>query len=266
MEMAHPENPERNSHQPVVVAIGTWCIFIVLNVLLHGTIPFALGRDLRPWIASVPHDVLYHLIIYALLFLVTPVVLVKGWNVVKQPGFLFPLLCAVVAITLRPFVSYTPALVVLVVAYLHWKFDLSGLGIRSSGWRGDLAAIVLIGLIVMVPVLLQPPPHSLSPGRGLLAGLERWFSNPASSVENLFYFGFLAERLSYKFGRWLTPFIIGLMYTIHEMCNPEYWYELMQFPLVFVGVTLLTVIYLWRGSVAVIWLGDGLGRALRGSF
>jgi hypothetical protein len=81
-------------------------------------------------------------------------------------------------------------------------------------------------------------------------------------VENLFYFGFLAERLSPKIGRSLTPLLIGLMYTIHEMTNPEYWYEGMNFPIVFVGVSLITVIYLWRRNVVAIWLGDGLRRLM----
>jgi hypothetical protein len=55
----------------------------------------------------------------------------------------------------------------------------------------------------------------------LLTALDRLFANPASSVENLFYFGFLTERLSYRTGKWLTPLLIGLMYTAHEMSNPE---------------------------------------------
>jgi Na+-transporting NADH:ubiquinone oxidoreductase subunit NqrB len=86
------------------------------------------------------------------------------------------------------------------------------------------------------------------------------FANPASSIESFFYFGFLAERLSHKTGRWLTPLLIGLMYSVHEMTNPEYWYEGMNFWLVFVGVAITAAIYLWRRNVVVIWLGSGLGR------
>jgi hypothetical protein len=52
------------------------------------------------------------------------------------------------------------------------------------------------------------------------------------------------------------------MYTAHEMINPEYWYEGMSFGFVFVGVALVTALYLWRRSVVVIWLGDGLRRFL----
>ena len=90
--------------------------------------------------------------------------------------------------------------------------------------------------------------------------LDRLFANPASSVENLFYFGFLAERLSYLVGQWLTPPLIGLMYTAHEISNPEYWYGGMNFVLIFVGVTIWTAIYLWRRGVIAIWLGDGFYR------
>ena len=50
------------------------------------------------------------------------------------------------------------------------------------------------------------------------------------------------------------------MYMTHEMTNPEYWYEGMQFAFVFVGVALATVVYLCRKSLLPIWLGDGLAR------
>jgi hypothetical protein len=96
--------------------------------------------------------------------------------------------------------------------------------------------------------------------------LHRLFANPASTVENLFYFGFLTERLSLKAGRWLTPLLIGLMYTAHEMTNPEYWYEDMNFLLPFVGVAIFAFIYLWRRSVVAIWLGDGLYRFVSNLF
>lgn len=89
------------------------------------------------------------------------------------------------------------------------------------------------------------------------------FANPASSVENLFYFGFLTERLSHKTGKWLTPLLIGLMYTAHEMTNPEYWYEGMKFTMVFVTATVAAYFYIWRRSVVVVWLGDGLARFAR---
>jgi hypothetical protein len=56
------------------------------------------------------------------------------------------------------------------------------------------------------------------------------------------------------------PLLIALMYTFHEMSNPEYWYEGMSFTFTFIGVALLTMIYLWRRNIVAIWLGDGLSR------
>ena len=94
-----------------------------------------------------------------------------------------------------------------------------------------------------------------APGR---AGLDRLLANPASSVESLFYFGFVAERPSARTGKWLTLFLIAAMYTAHEMTNPEHWYEGMNFGFVSVGVALIAALYLWRRSVVVIWLGDGV--------
>ena len=103
---------------------------------------------------------------------------------------------------------------------------------------------------------------TFSPLEGLGGAFGRLFANAGASVENLFYFGFLTERLSRKTGRWLTPLLIGLMYVAHEMSNPEYWYEGMNFILTYIGVAIFASIYLWRRSVVVIWLGDGLVRLI----
>jgi hypothetical protein len=185
-------------------------------------------------------------------------ILTKGWTTVRQPAFLLPLLVAVVGITLRPFVQYAPVLTLVVLAYLHWSFDLSDLGFRSRGWKGDVLAIILFGLLSLVTPLLQSGPHVLAPVNAFTASLDRLFANPASTTENLFYFGFLTERLSFKTGRWFTPLLIAAMYTTHEMSNPEYWYGGTSFVLIFVGVVIVAAIYLWRRSVVVTWLSDGL--------
>jgi membrane protease YdiL (CAAX protease family) len=165
------------------------------------------------------------------------------------------------AITLRPLVRPAPVLAIATIAYLHWRFDLSALGIRTRGWQGDTVAILLIGALSFLAALFQPPAHSLAPGSALSSGLDRLIANPASTVENLFYFGFLTERLAAKTG-WWTPLLIGLMYTIHEMTNPEYWYEDMAFVFTFVAVTAAAALYLWRRSVLVIWLSDGVSRLI----
>lgn len=237
-----------------------WCIFFVLLMLLNGTIPFALGVDLHAWTASPLKSVLLSFVVYAVLFLAVPLVLIKGWETVRQPAFLYPLLLAMLAVSVWHFFHWVAAIAVVVLAYLHWRFDLSGYGIRSRGWRGDLFAILLMGALGLFPIIMGAALHASSFGSALVTALDRWFGNPASTVENLFYFGFLTERLSYRTGKWLTPLLIGLMYTAHEMSNPEYWYGNASFVLIFVGVAIWAAIYLWRRSVVVIWLGDGLYR------
>lgn len=243
-------------------ALWLWVVFIALAIVVNGTIPFALGADLRPWTGSLIRSVIIHFAFYAGLFLVAPLVIVKGWSTVGRPAFFLPLLLAVLAIGLRPFFRPSVALVVVVLAYLHWRFGLSELGIRSRGWRGDALAVLLIGVLFLAPALPRLAMGSLNPEAALVAGLDRLFANPASTTEYLFYFGFLAERLSTRAGRWLTPPLIGAMYTAHEATNPEYWYGGMAFGFAFVGITALTAMYLWRGSLPTIWLGDGIGRAL----
>lgn len=241
-------------------AVGLWGVFVVFAVILNGTVPFVLGSDVHAWTYSITKDFLFHIIVYASLFLIAPLVLVKGWPTVRQPSFFVPLLIATAAIILRPFARASVSLVVVVVAYLHWRFDLSDLGIRSHGWKSDAVAILFLGLMNFIPVMLRPGSRTLTLGPALLAGVDRLFANSASTAENLFYFGFLTERLSLKTGRWLTAILVGLMYTVHEMTNPEYWYEGVSFIFVFAGIAITAAVYLWRCSTIVVWLSDGLGK------
>lgn len=248
-------------------ALAVWGVFIIVAIAINGTIPFVLGADVRAWTFSVTKITLFSVIVYAGLFLVVPLILTKGLRTVLRPDFMIPVIVAVVGIALWWPVARLSALVVIpVLAYLHWRFDLSELGIGSRSWRGDVVAVLCLGILAMVPVLISADMKSFAPAAALLAAGNRLFANPASTVENMFYFGFLTERLSTKTGRWWTPLIIGAMYTLHEMSNPEYWYTQMNFVFVFVGTSVFAAVYLWRRSVVVIWLGDGLGRFLSNLF
>ncbi len=241
-------------------ALLLWICFFVLVVLLNGTIPFALGVDLHAWTRSGAKSLLIGFVIYSVLFLAVPLLLIKGWPTVRRPDFLLPLIVAMLGITFWHYAPLGPALAVGVLAYLHRRFDLSGYGIRSRGWKGDLLAVLIMGLLGVIPLLMRPALGAPLLPSAAAAALSRLFSNPASTVENLFYFGFLAERFSYRAGKWLTPLLIGLMYTAHEMSNPEYWYGGTAFGFIFAGVAIWAVIYLWRRSAVVIWLGDALYR------
>jgi hypothetical protein len=245
---------------PTAQAVFLWSVFFVTSVIINGTIPFALGVDLRTWSASPVKFMLSAFFIYALLFLVVPLILIKGWNIVPQPSFLLPLALAVAALTLWHSLRGIALVAVIVLAYLHRRFDLSAYGIRWRGWKENVFAILIIGSLGLVTLFFRSRPLEFAPASALMVMLDRLFANPASTVENLFYFGFLTERLSLKTGRWLTPLLVGLMYMAHEMTNPEYWYAGMNFILPFVGVAIFAAIYLWRRSVVVIWLGDGLYR------
>jgi len=241
-----------------------WIIFIITAVVLNGTIPFLLGHDMHAWTYSPAKSVLFHVFVYAGLFLVIPLFLEKGRETFLNPQFLIPLGVACLGVAVRPLLSpssilNTAVLVVPSLVFLHMRFNLSGMGFRSKGVKGDTLAILLMGFFQLAASLLTSAPYTGNIVGAVYATLTRMFTNPASTTENLFYFGFLAERLSLK-ARWATPFLIGLMYTAHEMSNPEYWYEGVQFGPIFIGVTLIAVLYLWRRNVVVVWLGDGLVR------
>lgn len=118
-------------------------------------------------------------------------------------------------------------------------------------------AATLMGGGVAIGLLL---PHTLLRGSAWQVGLERLFANPASTTGYLFYFGFLGERLLPRLGRWPAALLLALLYTLHELSNPEYWYGGTSFVLIFFGILIIAALYLWRRNVAAFWLGDGLGR------
>ncbi len=247
-------------------AIKVWLLFFVILVMINGTVPFILGYDMHSWISSPTKLLLGNFVIYGGLFLVLPLLLIKGQNVVRKPSFLIPLAIAVVGVGVWNYVPYSASLAIVAVIYLHRRFDLSGYGFKSKGWKGDVVAILLYGSVQVLTVFFKPGPLSVSLANGVAIGVFRLFANPASTVETFFYFGFVTERLSRKTGTVLTPPLVGAMYTAHEMSNPEYWYGGTLFGVVFVGVTIATAFYLWRRNVVPMWLGDGLGKLLAGIF
>ncbi|HEX8990935.1 MAG TPA: hypothetical protein VF784_04605, partial [Anaerolineales bacterium] len=83
-------DPSARAHQ-FRQALIVWCVFFVLVVAFNGIIPFALGADLHAWTASPLKSALFAFIFYAVLFLAVPLVLIKGWDTVRRPGFLLPL-------------------------------------------------------------------------------------------------------------------------------------------------------------------------------
>lgn len=246
---------------PAVQAFLLWVVFMAVNVVHHGTIQFILGSDMQGWVYSSTHLALSGFLVYGLIFLVAPLIMVKGWQTVRQPAFLIPLAAAVVSASLWSSLRGIGLVIILALVYLHLRFDLSEFGLRSSGWRGDITATIAVCALYLVPRLLKPI-GGLDPQAGLAAGAFRMLGNPATSAEYFFYFGFLASRLSASFRSGPTSVAVGLMYMLHEMTNPEYWYEGTEFAMLFVGVSIACAIYLWRRSLLPIWLGDGLARTI----
>ena len=79
-------------------AVLVWLIFFLLLVLFNGAIPFAFGVDVRGWTASPVKSFLFGLVFYAGMFLAVPLILIKGWDTVRQPAFLVPLCIAMLGI------------------------------------------------------------------------------------------------------------------------------------------------------------------------
>jgi hypothetical protein len=239
-------------------ALLIWGLFFAATAATNLLIPLALGINLHDWTFSGGAEgLILFSVDYAGFFLILPLVLVKGWSTVKKPSFLIPMLIAAVSVIFWIQLPYIAAVVIAVYAFLHWRFDLSELGLRSKGWKGDVAAILLVGALGLLQAFSSSGVLQFAVLPAFSATAFRMFGNPASTVENLFYYGFLTERLGNSWKRYLVPFAVGAMYTAHEMTNPEYWYEGTSFVFIFVGVTIFAAVYLWRRNIVVTWLSDG---------
>lgn len=238
-------------------ALLIWSLFFAATVTLNVLIPLVLETNLRDWTYSNAKGLLLFSVNYAGFFLVLPLVLTKGWRTFKKPSFIIPVSAAVLSVVLWYPLHYIAAIAIIVYMYLHWQFDLSELGFRTKGWKGDVSAILIAGSIGLLQTLVSSSGLQFAFFPAVYATAFRMFGNPASTVENLFYFGFMTERIGKHWNRYVVPFLIGAMYTAHEISNPEYWYEGLPLAFVFIGVTLFAAIYLWRRSIVVIWLGDG---------
>lgn len=240
-------------------ALVVWALFFVVFALIDGTIPFLLGADLRWWSTSVPKRVLIGVLVYGAMFLVVPALLSvkrREWG----PDLVLLLVLAIVGLALQSAVRPAGVVAIVAIVCLHARYDLRGLGMRSRGWRLDLAAIALLAVLAFHLDSLGRDTDVPAIGGAFTAALDRLLFNPASTVENLFYFGFLTERLSRWIGVWVTPLVVGLLYLAHELSNPEYWYASFDFGLAFVGAVTLAALYLLRRNVVVVWLADGACR------
>ena len=208
----------------------------------------------------MPKRQLIGTLIYGVMFLAVPVALVVERRALRDPDLWLALVFALMALALWPAARPAGLIVLIVIVCLHARYDLSGLGLRSRGWRRDLAAIAMLATVSLGLTAIQNGTADPSLGSALAAALDRMLFNPASTVENLFYFGFLTERLSRWLGVWVTPVAVGSLYVFHEMTNPEYWYVGLQFELTFIGAVVLAGLYLVRRNVIAVWLADGACR------
>jgi membrane protease YdiL (CAAX protease family) len=253
MDSVDVQSKNKKAHQ----AITVWLLFFASALIINLLIPLAFGLNLHDWTFSGSKGLLLFPVVYAGFFIVVPLVLTKGWATVKKPSFFVPMAAAMVSVVFWIQVPYLAAIAIVVFVYLHWRFNLSDLGFKSKGWKGDVLAILLVGVLGLLQAFSSSSTVSIAFVPAVSATLFRMFANPASTVENLFYFGFLTERLGARWSRHLVPFLVGAMYTAHEMTNPEYWYQGTSFVFIFIGVILFAAVYLWRRNIAVTWLSDG---------
>jgi hypothetical protein len=246
---------------PTARALAVWLGFFGVAAALNFLVPTWAGIDLEAWTYSALKRALIFTLVYGLWFTAVPLLDEKGWAGLRRRDLLGLGAVAVLGSALAAAQPWFAAATVGTLALLHVRGDLSGLGVRSRGALGDALAVALLVAASALDLLGRGPDLRLDWRAGLAAALARLFANPASSVENLFYFGYLTERLARRIRGWAAPVVAGL-YTLHEMSNPEYWLEGMSFGFTFLAVLVTAAVFLWRRSVIVIWLASGLARGL----
>jgi len=149
-------------------AVYIWIAFFIATVLINGTILFAIGIDTYAWTYSTLKGLLLFTVNYAGFFLVVPLILTKGWKTFRKPSFLLPMAAAAVSVVLWYPIHYIATIAIVVYIYLHWRFDLSELGFRTRGWKGDILATLLFGSLGLCRLSFQeelfrshstPPSH-----------------------------------------------------------------------------------------------------------
>lgn len=82
MVKTEPFESDHRAKQALIV----WVAFLVLNILLNGTIPFVLGSDLKAWTVSPNKTFLFNLVQYGLMFLVVPLKITSRFSLMKIGG------------------------------------------------------------------------------------------------------------------------------------------------------------------------------------
>jgi hypothetical protein len=121
-------------------------LFFAVTVTINLLIPLIFGFNMHDWTYSNAKGLLLFSINYAGFFLILPLVLTKGWGTVKKPNFI-PVAATAISVVLWYPLHYIATIAIVVYIYLHWKFDLSDLGFKSKGWKGDVTAIIIVGTI-----------------------------------------------------------------------------------------------------------------------
>ncbi len=237
-----------------------WFIFIILLVIMNKTIYFIFGIDVKDWTNSKIKSLLINVIIYGFVFFIIPILYVKKNDIKGNWILISCLLCGLLGLFLSTYSKWFNLLLFISVFILLLRGDLYNLGFEKIKiWEYIIMSIIYI-LLYSIPSLFSWGNSNNNLNNTIISVIDRMFLNPASTVEYIFYYGFLGKRLILILGKILTPIILGLMYVLHEMSNPEYWYENVNFLFIFIGVSIVSVLFFWKKNLIPVWIGDGIGR------
>jgi hypothetical protein len=90
------DHDEKRASQTIIV----WILFFAATVPINLLMPVILGINMHDWTYSNAKGLVLFSINYAGFFLILPLILTKGWNTVKKPSFLIPMVAAAVSVVL----------------------------------------------------------------------------------------------------------------------------------------------------------------------
>lgn len=237
-----------------------WFVFIFLAIIFNRTIQFIFGFDVKNWTYSTLKSLLFNIFIYGIVFYIIPIFYTNRKNLKWNWLIYICSFLSILGLGLSIYSRWFNILLYISVVILIIKGYLTNLGFERIKFWEFILLTIFYGILYLIPVLVTRSNQNLTINDAISSLIDRMFLNPASTVEFIFYFGFIGKRLSLMLGKIITPIALGLMYTIHEISNPEYWFENINFIFIPFGIAIFSYIFLWKKNLIPIWIADGIGR------
>lgn len=260
--MLNFKNDFTGSKARFVEFIIIYILCLLSVVLINDSLLLFNHENIFIWNNSKGHNLIFSILIYSILYFSLPLLFTKYFRRLTEIDFLLPFLFAVVAIPLTSYFRLGTIITLLLLIFIHNKFDLTAIGIRTTDWKKDIFPFITLLILIFIPLLIYKLFYSSEILSSIVKVEERIFGSSYAYIEFLFFFGFGAERIIPVTGKISALILIPLLYLAIDYNNPILWSINFSYAAEF-GILLITAsVYLWRRNIVVLWLTAGIWRFL----